>query len=91
MCFFKDNIFGLLCLIVVLIPFFLQLLHGEQYLERLGPMPVEGTLVSTFKVTAVLDKGRVGGAVVADVVSRCRDTGKEVVRNQVVLATCHNW
>lgn len=42
-----------------------NILHGEQYLEILGELPVDGTLESRFKISEVLDKGS-GAAIVAD-------------------------
>ncbi|EZA54463.1 hypothetical protein DMN91_012183 [Ooceraea biroi] len=35
-----------------------QILHGEQYLEVLKPLPVEATLETRFKVQDVMDKGK---------------------------------
>lgn len=42
-----------------------SILHGEQYLEILGDLPVEGTLTSDCLVKEVLDKGS-GAAVVCN-------------------------
>ena len=35
---------------------FIQILHGEQYLELYKPLPRSGKLTSTFKVADVMDK-----------------------------------
>lgn len=40
-----------------------SILHGEQYVEFLGDLPVEGVLTNRSKVAEVLDKGS-GAAVV---------------------------
>lgn len=37
---------------------YLQILHGEQYLEVLKPLPTEATIETHFKVQDVLDKGK---------------------------------
>ena len=42
---------------------FTQLVHGEQAFELNGPIPVEGTVKTTTKVTGIYDKGK--GAVIA--------------------------
>lgn len=42
-----------------------QVLHGEQYIEILGDLPTEGTLVSKVSVAEVMDKGS-GAAVVVN-------------------------
>ena len=36
----------------------LQVLHGEQYIKVVKPMPAAGTLTNVYKVQDVLDKGR---------------------------------
>lgn len=59
-----------------------NILHGEQYLEILGELPVDGTLESRFKISEVLDKGS-GAAIVADVESY-NESGELCVRNQIV-------
>lgn len=35
-----------------------QVLHGEQYIKVVKPMPAAGTLTNTYRVQDVLDKGR---------------------------------
>lgn len=40
-----------------------QILHGEQYIEFVGELPYEGSLVSKGRIVEVLDKG--SGAAVA--------------------------
>jgi hypothetical protein len=64
-------------------------LHGEQYTEVLNPIPSTGVLVSTFKIVAVLDKGS-GAVLVVDVVSKDKDTGLDILKNQVKLKTIDN-
>jgi len=41
---------------------YLQILHGEQYLEVCKQLPTEATVETRFKVQDILDKGK--GAVV---------------------------
>jgi hypothetical protein len=64
-------------------------LHGEQYTEVLNPIPSSGVLVSTFKIVAVLDKGS-GAVLVVDVVSKDKDTGLDILKNQVNLKSIHS-
>jgi hypothetical protein len=64
-------------------------LHGEQYTEVLNPIPSSGVLVSTFKIVAVLDKGS-GAVLVVDVVSKDKDTGLDILKNQVNLKSIDN-
>jgi acyl dehydratase len=40
-----------------------QLVHGEQAIELAGPIPVEGTVSTTSRLTGIYDKGK--GAVIA--------------------------
>ncbi len=42
---------------------FTQLVHGEQAFELAGPIPVEGSVKSTSRITGIYDKGK--GAVIA--------------------------
>ncbi|XP_045483178.1 peroxisomal multifunctional enzyme type 2 [Harmonia axyridis] len=60
-----------------------QALHGEQYIEILGNLPTEGTLVSKASVVEVMDKGS-GAAVVVNVDSYT-PKGDLVIRNQSVI------
>ena len=64
-------------------------MHGEQYTEVLNPIPPSGVLVSTFKIVAVLDKGS-GAVLVVDVVSKDKDTGLDILKNQVNLKSIDN-
>lgn len=41
----------------------LRMLHGEQNFELHAPIPPAGTVVATYRVTAIEDKGRERGAV----------------------------
>ncbi len=63
--------------------FLYKILHGEQYLSRVGPAPTDACLSSSFRVSAVLDKRRVGAVVVIDVVTKDKDTGVDIWNNQV--------
>jgi len=44
-----------------------QVLHGEQWLDILRPIPAEGTVIGRTKVTDILDKGADKGAIVYSV------------------------
>lgn len=62
-----------------------RVLHGEQYTELLADkFPTEGILSSTFKISAILDKGS-GAVYVLDIVSKNKDTNEEVVKNQISI------
>lgn len=57
-----------------------RLLHGEQYIELLGPLPTEGKLVCQAKIAEVLDKGS-GASVLLEVEMKSGE-GKVVGRTQ---------
>jgi acyl dehydratase len=40
-----------------------KLLHGEQWLELHGPMPVEGEIIGETRIEAIVDKGAEKGAI----------------------------
>lgn len=62
-----------------------RVLHGEQYTELLADkFPTEGVLRSTFKITAILDKGS-GAVYVLDILSKNKATDEAVVRNQISI------
>jgi (3R)-3-hydroxyacyl-CoA dehydrogenase / 3a,7a,12a-trihydroxy-5b-cholest-24-enoyl-CoA hydratase / enoyl-CoA hydratase 2 len=48
---------------------FAMLLHGEQYLELYRPLPVQGTVTSYPKISAIYDKGK-GALVEIDVITK---------------------
>src|SRR5690606_7575810 len=58
-----------------------MLVHGEQGIELLGEIPVEGTVTTTGEITAIYDKGK--GAVV-ELVSESvlKSTGEPIFRNR---------
>jgi len=59
-----------------------KVLHGEQYTELLvEKFPTEAVLTSTFKISAILDKGS-GSVYILDIVSKDKETNEEVVKNQ---------
>jgi len=57
-----------------------RVLHGEQYVELLGPLPPSGDLTSTWRVSDILDKGK--GMVVITEVETKDDQGRPLIRNQ---------
>jgi len=57
-----------------------QLLHGEQYLEILKPIPTSGKLINKGRVSDVLDKGK--GVVFIMDVDSYDESGEKVLRNQ---------
>ncbi|XP_050306233.1 peroxisomal multifunctional enzyme type 2-like isoform X2 [Anthonomus grandis grandis] len=59
-----------------------QVLHGEQYLEILGDLPIEGKIIQKLKVAEVLDK-RSGATITVNVDSYDR-AGNLIFRNQIV-------
>jgi len=58
-----------------------QVLHGEQYVELLKPMPTSGTLTSRVTVADVLDKGK--GAVILYDVDTFDEAGDKVAYTQL--------
>ncbi len=62
-----------------------NVLHGEQFTELLADQfPTEGTLMSTFKILAILDKGS-GAVYVLDILSKDKETGQDIVKNQISI------
>jgi NAD(P)-dependent dehydrogenase (short-subunit alcohol dehydrogenase family)/acyl dehydratase len=59
------------------------LLHGEQNLRIVNPIPVEGKMTSTGKVIGLYDKGK-STTVVLEVTSK-DETGKEIVVNEFTV------
>lgn len=57
-----------------------RVLHGEQYVELLAPLPPAGDLTSTWRVTDILDKGK--GMVVITEVETKDDQGRPLIKNQ---------
>ena len=60
-----------------------RILHGEQYLEVLNPVPIEAKLRSEARVVDVLDKG--SGAVIIAEVDSFDGEGKPIFYNQFTL------
>jgi len=56
-----------------------MIVHGEQGVEILGPIPIDGEVVSTTTITGIYDK-RSGAAVASTVVSRSVETGEVLFR-----------
>src|SRR5689334_9651277 len=52
-----------------------MLVHGEQRVEVFGPIPTEGTIVSTTRVVGIYDKGS-GALAVMETESKYKDSGK---------------
>ncbi|XP_050514402.1 peroxisomal multifunctional enzyme type 2 isoform X1 [Diabrotica virgifera virgifera] len=59
-----------------------NILHGEQYIEIFGDVPLDGKLTSKSKVVDVLDKG--SGAVIINDVETFDNNGNLICRNQIV-------
>lgn len=59
----------------------MMLLHGEQYLELKGPIPLNGTFHSVPRVVSVSDKGGKGVVVTVGVVTN-DESGKELFYNE---------
>jgi len=57
----------------------MQLLHGEQKLHVLKPLPTSGKLTSHAKISDIWDKGS-GAAVIMDVVTK-NEQGEDVLKN----------
>ncbi|EIW66394.1 hypothetical protein TREMEDRAFT_45825 [Tremella mesenterica DSM 1558] len=58
-----------------------KLLHGEQYLRLLSPLPTSGTLINKVQLMEVLDKGKAASVTVkVDTVDKA--TGEKVCENQ---------
>lgn len=67
-----------------------KVLHGEQYTELLcDKLPTNATLTSTFCIQSVLDKGS-GGLYVLEIVSKNKQTGEQVLRNQTSIFVVGN-
>ena len=66
-----------------------KLLHGEQYLKILGPIPTSGTVVNHVQLIEVLDKGK-AASVTAKVNTVDKGSGKTIFENQstVFLRGC---
>lgn len=64
----------------ILVMFFLQLLHGEQYLELFKPFPTSGTVTNKAEVVDILDKGK--GALILINVTTNDDKGDPLCFNQ---------
>ena len=60
-----------------------KVLHGEQYLKIMKPLPAEGKLTNVFKIQDMLDKGS-GMVLLVEVESR-NEEGEIVLINQVSL------
>jgi acyl dehydratase len=58
-----------------------MLVHGEQRVELFGPLPVEGTVVSTTRIVGIYDKGS-GALAVMETESKYKDTGKPAFKTR---------
>lgn len=61
-----------------------MLVHGEQAIEVLGPIPVEGSVTSVGEITGIWDKGK-GAVVVLESRSTNDATGEPLFRNTTSL------
>lgn len=59
-----------------------MLVHGEQSVELLGEIPVEGTVSTLAEITAIYDKGK-GAVVVTESVSTDVATGEPLFKNRM--------
>ena len=59
-----------------------MLLHGEQYLEILKPLPVQGDLISETRVVEVEEKAGKGTVLVAQVITRNAKDGSVLAVNE---------
>src|SRR5688572_17373527 len=57
-----------------------MLVHGEQGIELLSPLPVEGTISSVGRVTGVYDKGS-GAVIASESESTLKSTGEVILRS----------
>lgn len=62
----------------------MMLLHGEQSLRILAPIPLSGTLVSTAQISEVLDKGK-AAAVTSFTQTKNKATRKVIFENQRIV------
>jgi len=62
---------------------FMNLLHGEQYLEVKRPIPIEATVTNSAHISQIYDKGS-GALVIVDIHS-VDENGDEIVFNQASL------
>ena len=60
---------------------FAMLVHGEQGLDVFGPIPAEGTVVSTTKIVGIYDK-KSGALVVTEGESKYKDSGELAFRTR---------
>eukprot|EP00092_Neocalanus_flemingeri_P007605 GFUD01008207.1.p1 GENE.GFUD01008207.1~~GFUD01008207.1.p1 ORF type:complete len:604 (+),score=134.87 GFUD01008207.1:249-2060(+) len=60
-----------------------KVLHGEQYIKILKPLPAEARLTNTFRIQDILDKGK-GMVLLVEVESR-DETGDVVLLNQLSI------
>ena len=51
--------------VIIIIVIISQAVHGEQYMELLGPLPTSATLTCRGEVVDILDKGS-GAVILAD-------------------------
>jgi (3R)-3-hydroxyacyl-CoA dehydrogenase / 3a,7a,12a-trihydroxy-5b-cholest-24-enoyl-CoA hydratase / enoyl-CoA hydratase 2 len=61
-----------------------RILHGEQYTEVYGPIPVKANLKHDDKIVAIHDKGK-HAVVVREVKTYNADTGAELFKNEITF------